>query len=202
MALCDKSDVETTLQLTAGTITDALANVLIPGAQSAIERFVRRSLEAADRVSTLDGNGTIELLLPSWPINSVTSVVEDGVTLVEGTDFEVYTDRLIRVRSGRDRSWVRKRKAITVSYNGGYNPIPEALRDICVRIVARAYQAGAAFAATADAAGIRQETIDNYSVTYGSPAADVAASALVLTDYDRDQLVALGFRRRYGSTRL
>ena len=78
-----------------------------------------------------------ELSLINLPVNSITSIVEDGQTLTEGNenDFVVHPNgRLERVLSRWSGS---KPRNITVVYNAGYATIPEDIRFTSARISAR-----------------------------------------------------------------
>lgn len=61
-------------------------------AEEYIERVTRFRFQAHEAVFALDGTGDGVLGLPQ-PILSLTSVIADGVTLVEGTDFVAYKSR-------------------------------------------------------------------------------------------------------------
>lgn len=79
----------------------------------------------------------IELLqLSRWPIVSVTSVTENAVALVDGTDFRVdYANgQLIRLgTNGYPRHWPVY--PIAVVYVGGYATIPTDVADAVIRMV-------------------------------------------------------------------
>lgn len=87
------------------------------------------------------------LMLARVPVASITSVIEDGVTL-SASDYEVdpASGFLWRLSSDQ-RSWWRARK-ITVTYAGGYilppaqgRTLPEDVQRACVLMVAAQYNA-------------------------------------------------------------
>lgn len=77
----------------------------------------------------VNGSGYSVLDLPNWPITAVSSITEDGVTLAEGTDFEIDPsgDYLIRL----DGKWSKGIKNITVSYTAGHSDTPGDLKLGC-----------------------------------------------------------------------
>lgn len=88
-----------------------------------------------------------ELQLSRWPIVEVTSVLEQvgpdcTLTLVEGTDFTVDTEKgwLIRLDclTGDKRRW--HALMVTVGYSGGYEDIPLDVADAALRMVTARYR--------------------------------------------------------------
>ena len=68
---------------------------------------------------TLDGNGERYLYLPAYPVVSITSLYEDGVLLVENTDYYCdYETGIVERASGK---WIAKRKAIVLTYVAGWD---------------------------------------------------------------------------------
>jgi hypothetical protein len=89
------------------------------------------------------GYGNIApLQLSRWPVVALTSVVENGIALVDGTDFrkDVGAGLLFRLDvSGNERLWPRA--LITVVYSAGFSPIPADVQDAAARMVASRYSA-------------------------------------------------------------
>src|ERR1043165_7073090 len=78
------------------------------------------------------------LQLSRWPIKAGTTptVVEDGVTLTATTDFRINFDtgQLLRMDgSGNAIEW--RGRVIAVTYDAGYETIPEDLADAVLRLV-------------------------------------------------------------------
>ena len=87
MALCSVSDVEQFLQVDLNsTVESSVTNTFIPYVDSAIKRFLGYDVEQATHTETFDGNEQQDLFLRHIPIASITSVVEDGNTLVSGNE--------------------------------------------------------------------------------------------------------------------
>lgn len=146
MALCTQLDVEMRLQWDITVEPEAVVTMLIADATSLIESELRRPAESGNRVETFDG-GYWTLFLTNWPVTTMTTVVEDGVTLTVNTDFKwSSTGKLIRVSGGYQTAWkTTKPDSIVVTYVGGYLAGPELnhLGAICAEMVARAFRKGA-----------------------------------------------------------
>jgi hypothetical protein len=76
-----------------------------------------------------------ELILARRPIVSVGSVVEAGVTLVAGTDFEVRpsTGILLRLFNDAPSHWAKD--LITVPYVAGWATVPEGLKRAAEKLL-------------------------------------------------------------------
>lgn len=68
------------LKITDNTSDDLLSSA-IDQASSFIVSYTGRNLEATDYTLRIDGNGQDELLLPTFPINSLTSLSYNSGTL-------------------------------------------------------------------------------------------------------------------------
>jgi hypothetical protein len=93
-----------------------------------------------DRWPRLVPGGAINLQLSRWPIQSVTSVTENGVMLVQDTDFKIdaVNGQLIRLDTdGYPKLWPLY--PIVVVYIGGFAKIPVDVQDAVVRMVTRRY---------------------------------------------------------------
>ena len=144
--------------------TDAAILLYLASGQSLAEDWCMRPFDyVTDQVDVLDGKRATQLRVSRYPIDAIGSVVEDGVTLVEDTDYLVYADtgRLVRISGanpGRTFFWTWKRQAVEVTYSGGYGgagptPTPSALKWLLANIALRIYKPEAAWAAAPDGAG-------------------------------------------------
>jgi hypothetical protein len=124
-------------------------------------------LVSAD-VVTVFGTDTGALLLPQVPVVSVASVLEDGTALTPVTDYTVdpaagilYRQRGAGALYGPTLAWDRWR-SYTVTYTHGYavDAIPAILKTVAFQI-ARSRSTGAG-------AGVTQESVAGYSVTYAN----------------------------------
>lgn len=83
-----------------------------------------------------DGNGQEIFYFPNWPVTVLTSVYEDGVLLVENTDYYAYLDEGKLARIGA--RWLKGRKTLKMTFTAGYvvtgaSPtLPKDLRSACL----------------------------------------------------------------------
>lgn len=112
--------------------------------------------QVVDDVITLDGAGTSILLLPTLHLTAVSSVVEDGVTLVADDDYEWSASGILE-RVGC-AAWKRKRRGVVVTCTHGYVDLPEALVDVVLAAAGRRY---------GNPGGVTSETVGPFTVSYG-----------------------------------
>lgn len=117
-----------------------LVEYLINSASEMAEYHARRKLAARAYTTDLDGPGGTTLLLPNYPINSITSIYEDtdrefdSDTLTDSDDYGYYSDEGIVERySG---SWTTGKKALRITYNGGLSTVDSRLQDAVIEVVA------------------------------------------------------------------
>ena len=207
MTLALQVHVEQFLQIDVATEPSAPVTMLLENASGLVESYVGRSLEQATRTEDYDLPDGSVLLLNHAPVTTLTSVtlLTSGTVLVDGTDFVLKARYGQLIRTAADRRPIRWNRSgalimneVEVEYVAGYDftidPLLErdalVARDVTTRIVARAFQAAAAYAALPAAAdGIKSLTlVGSDSVTYSDAAADVASAAIQLTDGDKTAL--------------
>lgn len=110
-------------------MTELAANALIDQASSLIASETRRVLHRQEVTETWRDVSCAGLMLSRWPVASVVSVIEDGVTLA-ATDHEVDGSFLHRLSGDRRTGW--RAAKIQVRYQGGYDPIPADLQRACI----------------------------------------------------------------------
>lgn len=138
MALCTVSDVEAIVQIDfASTLETSITNNIIPFADQVIKTYLGYDIEAADQTETLFGDNLRELNLKHIPVNSISSITEDGNSLTEGNESDYVFHSNGRVERVLGRWSGAKPKNITVSYNAGYSTIPEDIKFTSARISAR-----------------------------------------------------------------
>ena len=145
MAFCTAADVETFALIDFHSDLEShLTNELIPVVEDAIREYVGYTVDYGTYTETFSGNQTREYFLDERPVNSVTSVVEDGTTLSYGNqeDFLWYKNGRIR-RIGSRWSFAYPDN-ITVTYTAGYDTgggyglaLPNAFRVVTARAAAR-----------------------------------------------------------------
>lgn len=133
---------------------DATLKRYITSASAAASKYCNRTFQSEelqdefwpDREKfqyTLPGRVDV-LQLSRWPVESpIISVVENGVTLVEGTDFRVNYDNGTLIRLDDLNTYPRAWAAwpIVAVYVGGYSEIPYDIEDAVIRMVTKRYVA-------------------------------------------------------------
>lgn len=186
MALATVAQVEAILGSDLDAAAEARVEELIDLIQLDVEDQLGRSAEATATVIetvTVSAYRT-DLLLSLWPVASITSVVEDGTTLVAGTDYaaELATGTLTRLTGTHPTAWPFGSGIVVVTYDSA---TIGQLSALTARIAARAYRAGLAANATPSIlAGLRQLTIGRWSATAESSADANPVTSLNLTDED------------------
>lgn len=167
MPITDQADVQALLSISSFALNpDPRVTAAIESAQASVEEHCGFLLDQrVGLVSSLTGDGSPEVWLPAGGVQSVASVVEGDSSLVEGTDFWWYpSGRLIRATG----LWSTIPQSIVVTYTTGWadkSAAPQRLRWLVARVAARYFSNAVAWA-QANGGGIKQETIDGYSVTY------------------------------------
>ena len=149
--LASLSDIRDELDITNGAQNTRLQRYLT-SASAAISQYCNRVFPAEtmteqfwaqrDRWPRLVKGGVPCLQLSRWPIQSVTSVTENGTALVQGTDFTIdaTNGQLVRLDiNGYPRPWPIY--PIVVVYVGGFQTIPADVADAAVRMVKARYLA-------------------------------------------------------------
>lgn len=160
---CTVSDVATFLGLTIAAndpqVTQAIAEVT-----AVIQNYCHQAISVvADDEVTFDGGQCGRLYLPELPVTSVSSVVEDDVTLVDGIDYKLGNHGIL-YRINRD--WSAGIRNIVVIYSHGYAAIPEDVKGIAYRSAARVYQAQLRAKQTDGVTGVAQVSVGDYSVSF------------------------------------
>jgi hypothetical protein len=136
------------------TESDSLLEIIVNSVSQEFDRFCGRVLKQATYTNLyLDGSGTSEQLLPSWPAASITGVYEDDTLLTEGLeeDYVIYTSDedayLRKVNSTwpeldeETAVWLAGPKTIKIaSVKLGYATIPADMKLACLKQAAREYQ--------------------------------------------------------------
>ena len=186
MPLAAQEDVETLLQTVFDAQPDPIIVDLLERAQAVIENYCHRSFEHATGISeTLDGRSEGTLRLSKFPVTAISAVRENTVRLVVDEGYVFYSDgRLVRGNGNTRAQWTSRRQGVVVTYSAGYEIIPRDLADVCARLAARWYQAGAAYKAAPEGAGAVQKVSleGSDSVTYRDTIIDVSATGSLTAD--------------------
>ncbi len=198
-----QSDLENSLQIDVGSEPDTTIAWYIAASQGLAEDYTERHFDYdATKVEVFDGDGQRTILnVDLWPIASVASVVESGVTLTVNQGFIIYDEYLLRTSGGGRlaRAWRNQRRGITVTYAGGYQVdqtgdgavLPTGLKTVLTRITARLFHSGAMFAANPVGAGTLQAiSLDGIgSQNFGSSVFGAAASPVGPSSSDSPSLL-------------
>lgn len=180
---CQVSDIAEFLQIDIPP-DDASAIQAITDATAVIKAYTNQMLnQVTDDVETFDCVIGRKIYLKQLPVTSITSVVEDGVTLIEGVDYKLGNHGVLhRVNA----LWAYGVQNIVVTYTHGYAVIPDIARIVCMRIASRVYQAGRRSAETSGVPGVSSKTLGDFSVSYegesgsNDPAKGVSAARALL----------------------
>jgi hypothetical protein len=131
------------------TTYDTLLSRYISSASLAAAKFCNRVFVVEgvqDRLSSIRDsvlfrNRADVLQLSRWPVVDIISVVVDGTTLVEDTDFltDAVNGQLTRIdSSGLRTPWCGS--VIVINYEAGYETIPSDVEDAAIRMVTARYR--------------------------------------------------------------
>jgi len=131
----------------------------------------------AGDVVTVDGSNDPVLPLPTLKLTTLTSVVEDGVTL-SVSDLVWSTGRTLRKRSGA--SWTWKYGSIVVTMTHGFTTVPDWDGAVLAMIDEMSLSVGSG----ASAGGVKRNRVDDterewFDATAAAEAAIVSVSGLL-----------------------
>jgi hypothetical protein len=168
------------LDLSTATLLTECATAVVQDAAGG-----QRIIEVVADPASIMGTSDSWLDLPQIPVTAVASVVMDGATLVLGTDYKVFGNRLWGRRGWQANLGWAWNSQPGVNYNTWYGPEPSAL----VVTYTHGYAAGSqqlqlarsavlslAKGAYASPSGAISEKIDDYAITYEAIAAQMEAS--------------------------
>ncbi|GEM_PF-6000712 len=189
MAYSTQTDLERFLQIDFTQDPDPTVTRLLDWAKAVIDNYVGRPLDAqANIVETHSPEGEEAFVVDQTPVTAVTSVVEDGQTLVDGTDFVWMPNGMfLRGSKTSPARWTRSRLGVVVTYDGGYAAVPDDVNLVSTRIAARAFTAAAA-RANVDPTMIGVESIGlagSDQVKFAKAVNDVVGHAVPLDPTER-----------------
>jgi len=104
---------------TATTTWDTVLETLIDGVSEGFNRLCARTLAKATHTNVyLDGPEGRDLILPNFPVVSITSIYEDDVELTADEDYRLYAEAGILRRIGGD--WARGDRVIKITFVAGF----------------------------------------------------------------------------------
>jgi hypothetical protein len=145
--LASADDLRSYLGITSIDLADARADLLLAGVSGLVLDYCNRpSFDVVtDEVVRLNGSGIPILLLPSFPVQGVTSVVENPDSLSGGTPHDLITptnyidwsdDGVIERVDGA--MFLRRRRWYEVTYSHGYAGVPDSVKLLVLKVSARA----------------------------------------------------------------
>lgn len=149
------------------------ATFLLDIASGVIRRHVGWSISEETVQLTTQGTGDNVIWLPTKFLTVITSVVEDGVTLIFGTHYRWTSTGRLRRLSGR---WTCEEQSVVVTFTHGYDPVPDDVRGVCVSLAGRFYN---------NPDGLRQWTVGGISQTVAGSADGITG---MLSDDEKAQL--------------
>lgn len=138
----------------------ARATLLLESATGAIDTAVEQPLTQSTDTITVPGTGTTQLVLPRWPVTSVTSVeVTEGGTvtaLTEGESGYAWAREGILTRRGG--VWPAcPGDVVEVVYTAGWAPIPADVRAACLALAAARWP---------NPAGVQSEQLGDHRIQW------------------------------------
>tara|TARA_A100001011_G_scaffold392112_1_gene478968 strand:+ start:636 stop:1292 length:657 start_codon:yes stop_codon:yes gene_type:complete len=205
MAFCTAADVRQYVQFSLdSSLTTHLTDNIIPLVEAAIIEYVGYDVEQATQTETFTGDQTKDIFLTHLPVNSITSIVEDGITLTQGNENDYVSYKNGRVTRIGNRWSYLKPLNIVVTYNAGYyarsgsdNPkLPIQFKGVTERASARILESTLVIASQQEAADIKGQTssaesnftmadsqrVGDYSISYPGGLALNAATVLTASD--------------------
>lgn len=194
---CQVADLADFLQIEISP-ADLSAIQAITDATAVIKAYTNQTLDkVTDDTETFDNVFGNKLYLRQFPVISVTSVIENGITLVDGIDFKLGNHGVLYRLNAL---WSYGIQNIVVTYTHGYAVVPDIARIVCMRVASRVYQAGKRSAETSGVPGISSKTLGDFSVSYegesgsNDPAKGVSAARTLLIS-EKELLDTLRYRQ-------
>ncbi len=196
MAIINQLDLENLLQIDVTAEPDTTVTSYLVQAQAAAEVYCQRHFDyALANVETFDGDGREAIIqVDRWPIDTVTTVVESGVTLTVDQDYILYTARgwVMRTSGGarQSRGWRDHLRGIVITYDGGYvlegggsgAAVPDDLTLAITRIAGRLFRSGSGPIAGGPISSTTLDGIGSVGYAASSVTAPVKVTDLVLLD--------------------
>lgn len=120
---------------------DALITDLINAVSAEIQTWLRRRIvQTTATDEPVDSLGAYKISLEHRPVISYTSIIEDGTTLVEDTDYESKADEkeagvLRRLSGSVSIPWCRGMRAVVATYEHGYATVPNDIGQAATELV-------------------------------------------------------------------
>lgn len=137
-ALCSLAELKSYMGISADTWDDQLEE-LINAATAQAESHTGRELAARDQEWALDGNNETDLVVPQWPLNSISSLEINGVEISARESWQGY-GYVIDSEAGmiqlQGYVFTGGLANIEISANAGYATVPADLEQAVVELAA------------------------------------------------------------------
>jgi len=135
MALITDSDLKEYLNI-SGTSQDALLTKIANRASAVIEDWLGRTIQAATYTEKHDGGDNF-IVVKHTPINSITSLVDDSVTVATSKYVYYSESGIVKLKSGYFTSGLQK---VEITYNGGYSTVPDVITEAAIELGSLMYK--------------------------------------------------------------
>lgn len=153
-----------------GQISDSDTRVqdALDGASAAIRQYCGWHIwPPRDETLTVDGPGGRVLSLPTMNVTEVTSIIENGTTLTDGTDYRWSADGSVKRTHCR---WTDDYRAIVVRFFHGYDYAAD-VKQVLLSVVTRALSSPS---------GATSEAVGPFSVKWATVAPGVSGGLALL----------------------
>lgn len=171
------------------TINDLVLEIYINGISDMILKMIGRNILATDYIENIQGTNTEYLLLKNYPVNSVRSVVIDGMMEMDSTDYEVDNNGIIFKGSGwwasgysdlMSRRRTLTQRTIRVNYNAGYEEVPSDLKLLTLGIIK-----GQINFDTSGANGMKSYSISDVKITWADEVKFTESQMVIINNYKK-----------------
>lgn len=139
-------------------------------ASSTVRAYLRHHVSRQEEQFRLDGQGTVQVRVPVFPMLDVVSVTVSGETLPEASYAWSTNGYINRID---DLTFPHLPGSVVVVADGGYDVVPSVIVGVVLGLAARLVDGSA---------NVKQETIGAYSVTYANPQPVLQAAEMMALD--------------------
>lgn len=161
-------------------LDSARAQLILDGVSDAIRDELGWNVLEETTTLTVDGEGRTHLFLPTLRLTAVISVMEDGVALVDSTDFTWRGNGTLTRVSGDPCSlsrWTCRPRGVVVTITHGYPVAPGVFKAVTLD--------HASVFANNPGGALKSETIGQVSLTYADVRSQTSAGKDARLDHYR-----------------